>query len=377
MSGSSAFEQTPIFVYTSGKNGDGTFGGVVAILDAYETLSFQRGFYKPGAFSLTINKNTPNASALAHGRMIRVGTDNTKMGIVRTVVTSLTESGAYILTVSGNELWSLLEYRQIVPDAGQVSFTSAGSVPVETGLKTMIGKQCGASAAASRQFPSFSVVATSGRGPNMEMAERYTNLLDAVTRYLTSAACGLFATFTGTGWSLDFKTGTDRSASIIFSSDRDTLQSADYTRSDVSYRNVAIVGGQGDGAARMVNTVYQSTEPTGIDRLEMFVDARDLSLSGSLDNRGIQKLEENRFTRFIEFDALTYSRYVYGVNYDVGDIVTVQEFGISQSSRIISATEEWKNGSYEIKLVFDKELATITGQVSKIAETTVRQNAIF
>lgn len=373
----SGFEQTPVFVYKSGKNGDGTFGAVVAIIDTYETLSYEVGFYRPGSFCLSVNLNTPNAGAFSLGRLVRVGNDNTKVGIIRSVVTTLNENGAYILNVSGNELWSLLEYRQVVPDAGQAHFVSAGTVPVETGLKSMVAKQCGATAAASRQFPSFSVVATSGRGPNMEMTERYSNLLDACTRYLTSTACGLFATFTGTGWSLDFSTGTDRSATVIFSSDRDTLQSASYTLSDTAYRNLAIVGGQGDGVARMVNTVFQSTEPTGIDRLEMFVDARDLSVSGSLDNRGVQKLNESRFTRFLEFNALTYSRYVYGKNYFVGDLVTVQEFGLSQSSRVIAATEEWKNGSYQIKLVFDKELATITRQVSKIAETTVRQNAIF
>lgn len=373
------YQQTPVYIYTTGKYGDGTFGQLKAVVDNYATLQYVVGFYSPGNFQLTINKAIPKAENFKVGRMIRVGDDDTKIGLIRGVVTTLTQDGQYILDVTGTEFWGIIGQRQVVPASGDYAFTSSSATPVETGLKAMISGQIGSLAAVKRRMPYVNIVSTSGRGPNLEMSERYSNLLDAATRMLTSSGCGLFASLNLTTMKcdIDFYTGTDRSATVIFSSGIDTLESAKYNQSDVAYRNISIVGGQGDGVARTIRTVYEGTEPEGFDRQEMFNDARDLTTTTSLDNRGIQKLQEVRFTRFIEFDSLTYSKYVYGVNFFCGDEVTIREFGIDQKSRIISVSEEHKNGDFDLKLVFDKEAAEITKQVGAINETTVRQNAIF
>lgn len=373
------YHQTPIYVYTTGFFGDGTFGTLQAVIDGYETLQYETGFYKPGNFEITIMKPLNHAEKLIQGRMIQVGEDPKKVGYISEVETTLTKGGVYYMKVTGVEFWGILKRRQVVPQPGGYAFVSSGATPVETGLKQMISEQMGPDAATKRQIAFLLIKTDLGRGPDMEMSERYSNLLDAATRLLTSTACGLFASLnTSTSkLELDFYTGTDRSNTVIFSSSLDTLESAKYTKSEVALRNVAIVGGQGEGVARAIRTVYEDTEPEGFDRMEMFVDARDLSTNSSLDNRGIQKLQENRFTRYIDFDSLTYSRYVYGTNFFCGDMVTVRDFGIDQSSKIISVTEMHKHGDFDLSMTFDKDKAEITGQVGSIVETTVRQNAIF
>ena len=366
------YEQTPIYIYTSGKYGDGSMGVLQGIFDSYETLRYTVGFYNPGSFEITGNAGALHVDKLKIGRLVKIGDDATKIGIIKGVKTTLREDGALIYSVTGVEAWAIIGQRCIVPPGGSTHFTSASTVPIETGIKNMINGQL----ASTRAIPGLTVVASSGRGSNMEMSERYSNLLDACTRYLDSAYCGLFVTL-GAGLSLDFYTGTNRSASVIFSSETDSVQSATLDKTDMAYRNLAIVGGQGDGAARTIVNVAIGTEPTGIDRMETFVDARDLSVTASLTNRGVQKLQEVSSINFITLDALTYSKYVYGLDYFVGDIVTIRDFGLTQSSRITSVTEERKAGSFKLTLNIDRAKTTIQRQIGNLISATVRQNAIF
>lgn len=68
--------------------------------------------------------------------------------------------------------------------------------------------------------------------------------------------------------------GTDRSDSVIFSKDYENLRSTTYADDSSNLANVALVAGEGEGSARMRNV---SGYAEGIDRYEIYVDAKDLS----------------------------------------------------------------------------------------------------
>ena len=68
--------------------------------------------------------------------------------------------------------------------------------------------------------------------------------------------------------------GADRSGSVIFSDDLENLIASDYAHDESNAVNVAIIAGEGEGAARAKATIG---DETGRGRYEMYVDARDLS----------------------------------------------------------------------------------------------------
>ena len=132
-----------------------------------------------------------------------------------------------------------------------------------------------------------------------------------------------------------------------------------YRENDQLFKNVIYVGGAGEGAGR---TVVQIGDVSGLERRELFVDARDLSNTDMtqseyedlLRQRGIEKQEDYQFTESIECDTGADINYHYLVNYDIGDIVTVKKkaFGITVNLRITEIQEIYERGIMKIAPVF-------------------------
>lgn len=367
------FEQTPINVYQSGLGGDGTFLSLAAVVDDYQTLRFKRGWYQPGDFQITINKNSHYASAFQRKRIIQLGDNVYKCGVIESVENYIgpTGAGSELITVSGRELTSFFDRRIVYPPSGESYFTLSSTTPVETVIKTLVYYSMGAGAAANRQVSEMTVETDTGAGDNYVLSARYDNLLTLISNACLATNSGVFVYLdhANAKWVLGWGLGVDRTTSqttnpqAVFSTDRETVLDATLKDVDTGYKNFALVGGQGEGALRTIVSVPAS-EPTGIDRREMFVDARDLTVSASLTNRGLQKLAENQFVTFLTSDVLAYSQLIYGRDYDVGDNVTIQQFGLTQNSYITSAEEYWTKGAYNLSVGFDRSSPTLPSQVS-------------
>lgn len=369
------FEQQPISIYASGLDGDGTFLDLIAVVDDYATLRFTHGSYQPGDFEITINKNTNYAQLFTRQRLIQIGTNEYKCGVIESVQDEVGPEGALSekITVKGREVWSYLDRRIVIPPAGEAYYALSASTPVETVIKTLVDSEMGPGATANREDTNLTIEADTGLGDDYVLSARYDNLLTLIGNACLATNSGVFSYLDHTNkkWVFGFTLGLDRTTGqttnpqAVFSTDRDTVNKSVLKNVDQGYRNLAVVGGQGEGAARTIVTVPAS-EPTGRARREMFVDARDLTLTASLENRGNQKLAENGFTKFISSDVLAYSQLVYGQDYNVVDEVTIEEFGLTQDAFITSAEEYWANGNYNLKIGFDRSSPTLPSQVSQI-----------
>lgn len=121
------------------------------------------------------------------------------------------------------------------------------------------------------------------------------------------------------------------------------LSEVKYSLSDIQYYNVALVAGQGEGDERVF--VYAgNTSATGTDRIEMYVDARDLQqdtqhgetleeYEARLVARGEEKLLEQARINSIEF-------LIDETRAALGDVISVRlpEFGITKQVRVVSRT---------------------------------------
>ena len=70
---------------------------------------------------------------------------------------------------------------------------------------------------------------------------------------------------------------------VIFSPQFESLKSLQYTQSELNYKNVAIVAGQGEGIERRVIEVGDFS---AFNRHEIFIDARDVAEVGISSSNG-------------------------------------------------------------------------------------------
>lgn len=163
---------------------------------------------------------------------------------------------------------------------------------------------------------------------------------------------------------ISFFKGRDLSGIVEFSAEFENVSEETYENSNYDERTTALIWGEGEGSDRKHTQV--GNELTGIDRKELYVDARDLqqeamsdaSYTETLKNRGKSKLAEN--PRILAANGsvdLNSSLFVCGVDYEVGDRVkrTSTAFGLQDSQVLTSVTKTWDETGTYLDGVFGRE----------------------
>ena len=102
----------------------------------------------------------------------------------------------------------------------------------------------------------------------------YKNLGEKVREYCLKYGWGYRVIYDNGSFYFQLYKGTDRSNSVIFSDNYENLATSKYMSDDTNMGNVALVAGQGEGAARSRNV---SGQAESINRYEVYVDAKDIS----------------------------------------------------------------------------------------------------
>lgn len=166
---------------------------------------------------------------------------------------------------------------------------------------------------------------------------------------------------------------------VVFSSEMNNLSSSTYIEDDTEFCSVAIVAGEGEGTER-VTVEVGDTSASGFDRIELYVDARDLQSTSeevtmteeeyiqALTSRGYTYLEDKG--NFLSVDGNVIdgaSSYVYGKDFFVGDYVSIidDSFGIVASVQISSVTKSLTETGEKLDITFGKERVSIQKIVRK------------
>lgn len=203
----------------------------------------------------------------------------------------------------------------------------------------------------------------------------YKNLLEYVLEICATFHYGLRAIMNldEKKVAIDIYAGTDRSysqtaqAHVVFSQENENLLGFSYRYDKSTTVNVVRVGGEGEGTARVVTNIGTAS---GLDRFEVFVDARDISstIAGTDGGEGTAytpeeykaMLEERGLLRMApaseSFDAsVDLSRsYEYRKDFDVGDIVTIHDLrtGAYVNVRLMSVLESEDSSGYTLTPTF-------------------------
>lgn len=340
----------------------------IAIIDDYEDASFERNIYSAGQFTITINKNIPNANHFGKGIFVQFGNDPYDFGEIRSVGTVVDErgKGGEVRTITGYDSRYLLKRRIIknMNDNGKWSMTDTG----EMCLRSLIRDQCGDNAEAKRRLPIANAVPLSADsiGNVYSVSEEYNNLYDVCEEIATQSETGWRFRFENSMLTMECYDGTDRSGTVNFSTQFDSMRYGELSESLENYVNTVYVGGKGQNDDRDIyegENAVGGNSPSGLDRFECWDDQSQMTTESEYEAEAISMLNQYGQATTLNGDGLAKCPYVYKEQYDVGDTISTEMDGRKFKVKILSVTEHWAKGSYDLNFTFGKPVNTLASQL--------------
>lgn len=337
---------------------------MIAIIDDYMEVSTEDNLYECGSFTCSINLNLPNASIFKRGLFLDINNNLYE-------ITSITDSigsdgkGSQVRQITGYDARNILK-RRIVRSMnanGNFELTAKGEIC----LRRVIEAQCGMSAEEKRRLPITNIIPSieNAQGSVYALSVSYSNLYEVCKTIATQSGIGWKFIFDGESLNLVVYTGQDRSATVRFSPDMDSLADGSYTDSSDSYASCVYVGGKGQNGEQ---DIYEGEidGATGLDRFEVYDNKTELTTEAEYKAEAESMLLQYNKNISISGNGLAHCPYEYGKQYNVGDFITVAFSGHSAKVQILSVTQSWQYGQYGLQFEYGKPLATLDGQLQAI-----------
>lgn len=244
----------------------------IGIIDYYTSLIWANRYNEVGDCEIYVQATNEALNLLRRGYYLSKPDDDMVCRIETVELDTDTENGNYLI-VKGYDVKKIL-FQRIVWSTMNVDGY------VEDFLREMVYKSLQTPNLYGRQIKN-----ASGRA-NFFLADK-KNYTDVTTLQVSYANVGekIEEVCKERGWGyrvlvdignfyFDIYKGTDRSSSVIFSEDFENLRTTTYTEDSSHLGNVALVAGEGEGSKRSRNV---SNFADGLDRYEIYVDARDIS----------------------------------------------------------------------------------------------------
>lgn len=384
---------------------------IVGYIDAAKSIIWHRKYYSVGDFEIYVQATSANLSLLQKGYYV-TRTDDDEIGIIEEITVAFTVNDGYMITASGRFAKAILDRRIIYTLSGNTVTPTTISGKVEVAVRSLVNNNAISCSFDSRRNISILglaalknlspiIVDESGDPAEKQVAtENLMSYTDSVLQeYKMSATMILndsnkkilYSVFMGSDRSANNTSGNQ---AVIFSIEYDNLNSSTYDISDSDDRNAALIGGEGQGVDRFYS-LLRGTE-SGLQLREMFVNASsinrkyqetyaendaltvvntltnvkydksniiltaekeytDAQYAALLNQQGQIELGKHIVTETFSGDINpTAGQWVYGEDYFLGDIVTVQDNTISKyvDTRITEVTEVQDDNGYQISIVF-------------------------
>lgn len=330
-------------------------------LDAYIGLEFISRWTRYGEFKIFVYEITEK---LKMGRYIMLNNDHRKTGIIKRIQNS-DDADSYA-EIDGFTLLHILTQRLTYPPAG--SAYHSFHAPTEDIICALVTANAVNAENPKRNIPYLEVLPSRGRGDRVYYQTRYDTLNDAVQTLCEASGLGAVIALDPERKKLTFEVleGTDRSAAqserppMIFNREYDNVYDREYVSDMSEYKNCAVTAGQGEGAERRITVV--GDENAGMERYELFVDARDIEDDAQLPDRGRSRLAE--YTCVDSYSS-TVDDSQYKSKWDIGDIVATidREYGVYMNERVVEVTESFDGDGYSVVPTFGTVQRTIIEKV--------------
>lgn len=322
----------------------------IAIIDNYISLIWTDRYNTYGDFELYFGNVLEMLNLLKKDYYLWIKYSEHMMVVEDFKVTSSLEEGDRLI-VKGRSLESILD-RRIVWN--QTILTGN----LQNAIKKLLNDAIISPTDPNRQISNFTFETSSDANiTSLTISCQFTgtNLYDAIHSICDKYNLGFKITLDdNNNFVFSLYKGIDRSYSqstnpyVVFSPNFDNLLTSDYEEVNNNLRSCAHIGGEGEGLERTYADVDYG--PTGIERRELFVDARDISsdveegeepmteeeYAALLEERGYEKLEEYLIVQTFQASMdLSSSSFAFGTDFFMGDTVeVVDKYGIQASCRI-------------------------------------------
>ena len=292
----------------------------------------------------------------------------TAMVVEKVHLESDMENGDY-LTISGRSVESILARRIAVAwDAVKRQYLFTFSGYAEQLLRDLITNNIISpdSTQSWRAIPNFSLATAEGFTNSIEAQLLGENILDVVEAVCGQFGWGFHVEYDG-GFTFSIYKGIDRSTGqvsrpfVIFSPAMQNVSSIEWTMDKSPEKSTCYIGGDGDGVFRKI-AFYAYPGTSGLGNRETWFDGGSVSSKAEegetmpsedyahlLWETAQTELAEHKRIFQMETEAIPDSGYVYGTDYDLGDIVTCRDsYGFSANCRVQEIREVEDENGYRL-----------------------------
>lgn len=349
---------------------------MLGIIDAFTSLQWIRRYYKAGEFELHCDLTMDNLNLLQRENIIYKKGD-TEAGYIEYRDFKQDTDGKEILIIKGKFL-TYYTNRRIIWGTEIINNT------VENAMRTLVNDNCINPTDTNRIINNLILGTLNNFAPTVNYQVSYSNLADELENLSNISDLGHRINFDITNKKLIFDVykGLDRSinqsvnSKAIFSKEFENILEQEFVDSLNNYKNLALVGGIGDGSARKLATVGSST---GLDRFEVFNDQKSLSnvVNGTtmsdtdynnlLIGKGNETLATTLEVQTFDSKINVNSNLVYKTDFDLGDVVTCtsKKWGITLDTRITEVLEVYEEQGPQVNITFGNNIPTLIDKIKQ------------
>ena len=315
----------------------------IALIDAYESVLWTDRYNKPGEFEIYTPVESSVLKYPVTDNYLQIKDSEHTMIIEDTTIESNVETGNHIKII-GRSLESILD-RRIVWTQTNISGN------LQNGIRQLLNENIINPSIADRRISNFIFEdSTDPEITALTMESQYTGdtILDIIQDLCELNEIGFKITLNDENqFVFKLYKGVDRSYRqetlpyVVFKPSFENIINSNYSEEHSVAKTIALVAGEGEGAARRTRIIGTGS---GILRKELYVDARDIqkedgmsdvTYNAKLDQRGTEKLTENKVKKTFDGECETTRMYVYQRDFFMGDCVQVaNEYGMESPTRV-------------------------------------------
>lgn len=360
---------------------------IIGIIDDAASIIWHSVYFGVGDFEI-YTKLTPDSIALLRDNYYVTRPDRDDIGIVEKISTTYDQQKGVMIVASGRLAKSILDRRLIYNLSGNTNTATVLRGNVEAEVRKVVQNNAISCAFDSKRnigilelgaLANIEQRIVDDNGTAAQKQVSYENLLQytdgVLEEYGLAARVVLdkerrklqYIVYQGKDLSVD---NTSGGIPVIFSQEFDNLSASTYLLDTTQEKNAALIGGEGEGLERFYS-LLAGTE-AGLQRREIWVDASSISKTYKADDETDQTYTDTEYTAMLvvqgkqtiaslvkveAFDGtidITNGNYVYGRDFTLGDIVTVQDNAIGKYAnvRIREITEAQDENGYKIEAVY-------------------------
>lgn len=366
------------------------------IIDTYSSIIWAKRYNSVGDCELVISATEDNFNKVKECRYISRPDDDMVCKIEKIEIQTDEENGNQFI-ITGTDIKNILNQRIV---AKQTNFNGL----VEDYIRKLITDSIINPTNKDRKIKNFILADKVGFTERIREQVTYDYVGDKIQELCQQYGWGYKVTVNNGNFVFALYKGEDKSQYVTFSEDYDNISTTDYSKDDSNIKNVALIAGEGEGVARVTTSIGSGL---GIDRHELYVDARDISseidydelLSSypngkekiinniiyyqvnnvniailtkddkgqvtkvklcsnvyieNLKNTGYEKMSAYTTISSFTGEVVVGINYTYKQDYDLGSIVSiVNEYGISIKVRISEIIESQDDSGYSMEPTFE------------------------